>query len=212
MEREKLSTVSVSNNSVSNKCSSPHVHSNAPSSTVAVNNIVSSSVGKNGMGTSSSTVQTADTVEKSPDQMGTGSVVLSCQSPKLSTSATQATANLLKAVEEMYSGYNSGDEHLRPKEDAITADEWQQRDEQFEKCMAGRGYELRPVEEDGACLFRSISLQIYGDEEMHDVVRQHTMDYIVSSNRKIIRTSQYSFLFTCSMKIENIFHTLSPKT
>lgn len=178
VEREKLSTVSVSNNSVSNKCSSPHVHSNAPSSTVAVNNIVSSSVGKNGMGTSSSTVQTADTVEKSPDQMGTGSVVLSCQSPKLSTSATQATANLLKAVEEMYSGYNSGDEHLRPKEDAITADEWQQRDEQFEKCMAGRGYELRPVEEDGACLFRSISLQIYGDEEMHDVVRQHTMDYI----------------------------------
>ncbi|XP_014095246.2 serine-rich adhesin for platelets isoform X2 [Bactrocera oleae] len=178
VEREKLSTVSVSNNTGSNKCSSPHVHSNVPSSTgAAVNNIVSTPVGKNVMGTSASTA-TVETVENSADQLGTGSVVLSCQSPKLSTSTTQAAANLLKAVEETYSGYNSGDEHLRPKEDAITADEWQQRDEQFAKCMAGRGYELRPVEEDGACLFRSISLQIYGDEEMHDVVRQHTMDYI----------------------------------
>ncbi|XP_011205024.1 uncharacterized protein LOC105227399 isoform X1 [Bactrocera dorsalis] len=178
VEREKLSTVSVSNNTGSNKCSSPHVHSNVSSSTVAVNNNVNTPVGKNGMGTNASTPQTAETVESSADQLGSGSVVRSCQSPKSSTLTTQAAANLLKAVEETYSGYNSGDEHLRPKEDAITADEWQQRDEQFAKCMAGRGYELRSVEEDGACLFRSISLQIYGDEEMHDVVRQHTMDYI----------------------------------
>uniref|UniRef100_A0A0A1XCJ0 ubiquitinyl hydrolase 1 n=1 Tax=Zeugodacus cucurbitae TaxID=28588 RepID=A0A0A1XCJ0_ZEUCU len=177
VERDKLSTIGVSNNTIS-KCSSPHVHSNVPSSTATVNNIVSTPIGKNGMSASNNTVQTTDTVENSPDQISTGAVVLSSQSPKLSTSVTQATANLLKSVEETYSGYNSGDEHLRPKEDTITADEWQQRDEQFAKCMAGRGYELRPVEEDGACLFRSISLQIYGDEEMHDVVRQHTMDYI----------------------------------
>lgn len=34
--------------------------------------------------------------------------------------------------------------------------------------------------EDGACLFRAISLQIYGDQEMHEEIRQQTMDYIVN--------------------------------
>jgi len=54
--------------------------------------------------------------------------------------------------------------------------------------MEQRGYELKPVEEDGACLFRSISLQIYGDEEMHDVIRQHTMDYIVMLTSVVTQT------------------------
>ncbi|KAL9909349.1 deubiquitinating enzyme A isoform 1-T1 [Glossina fuscipes fuscipes] len=114
------------------------------------------------------------TGNKSPEHLMLGS-----QSPQSQSSAvTQAATNLLKATEDTYSGYNSGDEHLQPKEGLITPDEWQKRDEQFAKCMADRGYILKPVEEDGACLFRSISLQIYGDEEMHDVIRQHTMDYI----------------------------------
>lgn len=34
------------------------------------------------------------------------------------------------------------------------------------------------MEEDGACLFRAISIQLYGDQEMHDLIRQRTMDYI----------------------------------
>ncbi|EDW72753.1 uncharacterized protein Dwil_GK17016 [Drosophila willistoni] len=97
---------------------------------------------------------------------------------KTQLTPTAAVANLLNAVEETFSGYNSGDEHLQPKDRKITAEEWQRRDNEFAKFMEQRGYELKPVEEDGACLFRSISLQIYGDEEMHDVIRQHTMDYI----------------------------------
>lgn len=113
---------------------------------------------------------------KSPDHLLKGS-----QSPQTQAgSVSQAASGLLKAIEDTFSGYNSGDEHLQPKEGLTTADEWQKKDEQFAKCMADRGYILKPVEEDGACLFRSISLQIYGDEEMHDVIRQHTMDYIVS--------------------------------
>jgi len=104
-----------------------------------------------------------------------------------------AAANLLKAVEETFSGYNSGDEHLQPKERTISIEEWQRRDEEFAKCMEKRGYELKPVEEDGACLFRSISLQIYGDEGMHDVIRQHTMDYIV-----------YLYMSTCLMLDSNV--------
>lgn len=34
------------------------------------------------------------------------------------------------------------------------------------------------MEEDGACLFRAISFQLYGDQEMHDIIRQQTCDYI----------------------------------
>ncbi|XP_061390509.1 OTU domain-containing protein 5-A [Musca vetustissima] len=94
------------------------------------------------------------------------------------STVAQAASGLLKAIEDTFSGYNSGDEHLQPAEAKTTADEWQRKDEQFAKCMADRGYILKQVEEDGACLFRAISLQIYGDEEMHDVIRQHTMDYI----------------------------------
>jgi OTU domain-containing protein 5 len=35
------------------------------------------------------------------------------------------------------------------------------------------------MKEDGNCLFRSIADQIYGDEEMHSVVRAMCMDYMV---------------------------------
>jgi hypothetical protein len=37
------------------------------------------------------------------------------------------------------------------------------------------------MEQDGACLFRAVADQVYGDQEMHAIVRSHCMDYIVSS-------------------------------
>lgn len=47
---------------------------------------------------------------------------LTAQSPKSQqTSLAQAAANLHKKMEETYSGYNSGDEHLQPKEGGKTA-------------------------------------------------------------------------------------------
>lgn len=48
--------------------------------------------------------------------------------------------------------------------------------------MSDRGFVIEQIVEDGACLFRSISLQIYGDQDMHEIIRQQTMDYIVSTN------------------------------
>lgn len=108
-----------------------------------------------------------------PQQSSLNGALSQAQSP-----VDISTASLIKAVEEAYSGYNSGDEHLRNKEDFITADEWKLRDEQFEKLMSEQGFILQSIEEDGACLFRAISLQIYGDEEMHDQIRQQTMDYL----------------------------------
>ncbi|KAI8123517.1 hypothetical protein FF38_11152 [Lucilia cuprina] len=143
------------------KCNSPH------STTAAT-------VGSGVVNPNAAVTHGSSLGNKSPDHLLTTSKTTQTQSG----SVAQAASGLLKAIEDTFSGYNSGDEHLQPKENLTTADEWQKKDEQFAKCMADRGYILKPVEEDGACLFRSISLQIYGDEEMHDVIRQHTMDYI----------------------------------
>lgn len=55
-----------------------------------------------------------------------------------------------------------------------------QRDRLFEKRLRKRGLILKHMGEDGACLFRAVADQVYGDQEMHAVVRKHCMDYIVS--------------------------------
>lgn len=39
---------------------------------------------------------------------------------------------------------------------------------------------IKKMAEDGACLFRAVADQVYGDQEMHGIVRKHCMDYIVS--------------------------------
>lgn len=166
LKRERSERVldKLNSGAAASKCSSPRPHT--VSATAVVGNNCNNSTG----------------INKAPDQLGVPPGVLGCQSPKSQNAVSQAAINI-KSVEDTYSGYNSGDEHLQPKEALITVDEWQQRDEQFAKCMTENGYVLKTVEEDGACLFRAISLQIYGDEEMHDVIRQHTMDYI-SKNRE----------------------------
>lgn len=56
-----------------------------------------------------------------------------------------------------------------------------QRDRIFEKRMRKRGFILKNMKEDGACLFRAVSDQVFGDQEMHDIVRKQCMDYIVSA-------------------------------
>ncbi|XP_041763218.1 OTU domain-containing protein 5-B isoform X1 [Anopheles merus] len=86
--------------------------------------------------------------------------------------------DLNAVLEEVRSGYNSGDEYIDSKDAQLTADEWKKRDEAFAKVLSERGFILHEMEEDGACLFRAISLQIYGDQEMHEAIRQQTMDYI----------------------------------
>lgn len=48
--------------------------------------------------------------------------------------------------------------------------------------MRKRGFIIKRMGEDGACLFRAVSDQIYGDQEMHSMVRKHCMDYIVSQH------------------------------
>ncbi|XP_058062928.1 OTU domain-containing protein 5 [Anopheles bellator] len=99
--------------------------------------------------------------------------------PGVSNSAAGAgTISLSSVIEEALSGYNSGDEHIGPKDAQLTPDEWKKRDETFAKDLSERGFILHEMEEDGACLFRAISLQIYGDQGMHEEIRHQTMNYI----------------------------------
>ena len=43
-----------------------------------------------------------------------------------------------------------------------------------------RGLEIREQEGDGNCLFRAVSLQVYGDPSMHSQVRNQCLDFMVS--------------------------------
>lgn len=88
-------------------------------------------------------------------------------------------------VDVDYSGYNSGDEHThdrRPSYMQWTEQEYQEKEIQFEKKINKKGWVIRKMAEDGACLFRAVADQIYGDQDMHSVLRKLCIDYIVSIN------------------------------
>uniref|UniRef100_A0A1B0CPU0 ubiquitinyl hydrolase 1 n=1 Tax=Lutzomyia longipalpis TaxID=7200 RepID=A0A1B0CPU0_LUTLO len=88
------------------------------------------------------------------------------------------SGNVRELLEESFSGYNSGDEHIGQRDAVLTPEEWTERDEKFVKAMSERGLIVKEIAEDGACLFRAISLQIYGDQDMHEVIRKQALDYI----------------------------------
>jgi hypothetical protein len=44
-----------------------------------------------------------------------------------------------------------------------------------------RGLEIREQDGDGNCLFRAISLQVYGDSANHEVIRKQCLDFMVRS-------------------------------
>ena len=56
-----------------------------------------------------------------------------------------------------------------------------QKERQFEKKLKKKGLMIKRTVEDGACLFRAVADQIFGDEEMHLTVRKYCMEYIVST-------------------------------
>ncbi|XP_068206851.1 OTU domain-containing protein 5-B isoform X2 [Palaemon carinicauda] len=96
------------------------------------------------------------------------------------TPALSAQAGPSQAPEEEdnnHSGYNSGDEY-EPWGWNLTAEEWEEKERRFEKKMKKKNLIIKKMREDGACLFRAIADQVYGDQDMHSCVRKHCMDYI----------------------------------
>ncbi|XP_078486555.1 uncharacterized protein LOC100187208 [Ciona intestinalis] len=45
-----------------------------------------------------------------------------------------------------------------------------------------RGFVIKETVEDGACLFRAVAEQVYGDQNMHDEVRRNCMDYMTKNS------------------------------
>ncbi|KAL5014916.1 hypothetical protein ScPMuIL_009186 [Solemya velum] len=72
--------------------------------------------------------------------------------------------------------YNSGDEYNPPSHDVDELERW------FEATLKEKkNLTIKKMEEDGACLFRSVADQVYGDQEMHGVVRKHCIDYMAKN-------------------------------
>ena len=69
---------------------------------------------------------------------------------------------------------NSADEEHEPTTDARLA----AMECEFARRMAAKGLEIKRMAADGNCLFRCVADRVYGDAEMHDVVRQQCMDHM----------------------------------
>jgi hypothetical protein len=76
------------------------------------------------------------------------------------------------------------DDDVREREPASSMDRPEALDEeqQFAMALKKQGLEIVEQEGDGNCLFRAISLQVYGDASMHEEVRQRCLDFMVSCN------------------------------
>ncbi|CAL8071826.1 unnamed protein product [Calicophoron daubneyi] len=60
--------------------------------------------------------------------------------------------------------------------------EYQNDETNLEKLlMEKKGWKIVQVKADGACLFRSVSHQIFGDEEKHSLVRSQVVDYMLKN-------------------------------
>jgi len=55
------------------------------------------------------------------------------------------------------SGYNSGDEYEKPPE-MWSKEEWDEKEKHFDKKLRKKGFTIKKMSEDGACLFRAVGL------------------------------------------------------
>ncbi|KAF1759451.1 hypothetical protein GCK72_015918 [Caenorhabditis remanei] len=71
--------------------------------------------------------------------------------------------------------YNSDDEY---REENVHNDALER---EFSDRLARRGLVIKEMVGDGACMFRAIAEQIYGDQEMHGQIRTLCMDYMLKN-------------------------------
>lgn len=83
-------------------------------------------------------------------------------------------------------GYNSGDEYpsvsSKQSRSVWAPEQVIEMERRFEKIMRKKGFLIMPMGEDGACLFRAVADQVYGDEEMHSLVRRLCCDYMTKNS------------------------------
>uniref|UniRef100_A0A8D2J3D5 ubiquitinyl hydrolase 1 n=1 Tax=Varanus komodoensis TaxID=61221 RepID=A0A8D2J3D5_VARKO len=86
--------------------------------------------------------------------------------------------------DEAGAGYNSEDEYetAAARIESMDPATVEQQEHRFEKSLREKkGFIIKQMKEDGACLFRAVADQVYGDQDMHEVVRKHCMDYLMKN-------------------------------
>ncbi|XP_006005463.1 OTU domain-containing protein 5-A isoform X2 [Latimeria chalumnae] len=84
--------------------------------------------------------------------------------------------------QEEGAGYNSEDEYETAARTQSVDPATAEQEHWFEKTLKEKkGFVIKQMKEDGACLFRAVADQVYGDQDMHDVVRKHCMDYLMKN-------------------------------
>ncbi|CAM4624519.1 unnamed protein product [Lepidochelys kempii] len=81
-------------------------------------------------------------------------------------------------------GCNSEDEYetAAARGESLDPASAEQQENRFEKSLREKkGFIIKQMKEDGACLFRAVADQVYGDQDMHEVVRKHCMDYLMKN-------------------------------
>ncbi|PVD25049.1 hypothetical protein C0Q70_15546 [Pomacea canaliculata] len=77
--------------------------------------------------------------------------------------------------------YNSEDEHIAPAKVAM-AENKEELERRFEQALKEkRGFVIKKMGEDGACLFRAVADQVFGDQEMNSDVRNMCIDYMAKN-------------------------------
>lgn len=79
--------------------------------------------------------------------------------------------------------HNSDDEHdqsgLKRSNEDIDFDKLEE--DFVTRLKKVRGFTIKQMVDDGACLFRGVADQVYGDQNMHDEVRKNCMNYIAKN-------------------------------
>lgn len=114
------------------------------------------------------------TASKAPASSCKNFVSESSTSHAAALSPRQVSVNDAEALPNKEEGYNSSDERAPSRIAASTDIEQHFERELKEK----RGWVIRKMAQDGNCLFRAVADQVYGDAEMHDVVRSQVVDFM----------------------------------
>ncbi|XP_052678620.1 OTU domain-containing protein 5-B-like [Crassostrea angulata] len=97
---------------------------------------------------------------------------------RMHASATVTSREYQASTEYEETGYNSGDEYVPPQH----PDNIEELEAWFEKTLKEKkGWDIKKMGEDGACLFRAVADQVYGDQEMHAAVRKMCVDYMLKN-------------------------------
>ncbi|KAL4226557.1 OTU domain-containing protein 5 [Mactra antiquata] len=94
--------------------------------------------------------------------------------PVVSSHSSQQTVG----YEEDETRHNSDDEYVSPThpENIEELEKW------FENTLKDqKGFGIKKMGEDGACLFRAVADQVYGDQEMHSTVRKQCIEYLAKN-------------------------------